>query len=445
MKMPTPNQVISRLHISYIFLFLLFCVVGITLMPPAHNVIIELYLWALSFLFYVLFIKTNVKTISVAIFLFQIISMILITWINIKYYNEPYGFGADDSLLYRSFGEEYSRQDIVPFVGMIFLTYGLDDIGYPVIVWLCFRLNSGYGSYLLLLLNTIVITWGANRLYHISRRFLPYDHSKLVMLLWGLAAFATTTACRGLKENFMAFVIIYFFYFLLRFQDKATIKNTLLVIVFVILTFFFRLATGYAVVLCFLATIVFKFKFVRNNIKTISLFVVIITAMVLPTILVTLARQRGMNDDVFAMQTAEKTEAGGGLIAYIMNIVSSIIGPFPCFVSNNPEKLAYLTRDSLSAVFKMFASFFFWYSLVDIFKRKVVPMFSMAIFVLINVLMLIIAFYGLHMRLQWPHMPLFIILSLWGYIRYKEKNKSNFIFVGYLVFSFLIVFFYNIR
>ena len=128
-----------------------------------------------------------------------------------------------------------------------------------------------------------------------------------------------------------------------------------------------------------------------------------------------------------------------------MNIVSSIIGPFPCFVSNNPEKLAYLTRDSLSAVFKMFASFFFWYSLVDIFKRKVVPMFSMAIFVLINVLMLIIAFYGLHMRLQWPHMPFFIILSLWGYIRYKEKNKSNFIFVGYLVFSFLIVFFYNIR
>ena len=445
MKIFTPAQVVNKLYQSYIFLFLLFCVVGFMIMPPAHNIAIELYLWALGFLFCTIFLKSGIRSTCFAIFFFQIISMMLITWINIEYYKEPYGFGADDSLLYRSFGEDYASLNFVSFVGMLFLTAHVDDLGYPSIVWFCYRLSYEFGSYLLLTLNAIVIMWGAYSLYYIARRFLPNNYSKLVMLLWGFSAFATTTACRGLKENFMAFVIIEFFYFLLKFQDRASLKNILFVIVFIVFTFFFRLATGYSVILCFIATIAFRFKFIRDNIKTIIIFAAIFTAMILPTLLVTLARQRGMNDDVFAVQTAEKTEAGGGVVVYVMNIISSIIGPFPCFVSNNPDKLAYLTRDSLAAVIKIGISFFFWYSICDIYKRRIIPMFSMAMFVLINILMLIIAFYGLHMRFQWPHMPFFLILSAWGLIRFHEKKKTSTILIGYLLISFVLTFFYNIR
>lgn len=441
----SPSQILKKLYFIYFVLFIIFGIVGITLMPPIQNVVIEIYLWIFSFLFCYQLYKSRPNAITVAIFLFQVISMMLITWINIEYYKEPYGFGADDALSYRSFGEDYGTRDFISFAAALYLLNDIDDFGYPTIVWLCYKASYEYGSWLVIVLNAIVIALGSGRLYQIALRFLPHNYSKLVMVLWGFSVFATTTACEGLKENFMVFVIINYFYYLLQFQDKASIKNTVLTVLFILLTFCFRLATGYSVILCFLVTSILKLKFVRNKIKMLSLIGVGAAVVFLPTVLVLLAGQRGMDPDVFATQSAEKSEAGGGFVVYVMNIISSLIGPFPCFVSKDPEKLNYITRYSLLPTIKMVISFFFYYSLFEIYKKKITTMFPMAIFVLINILMLIIAFFGLHVRFQWPHMPFFFIMSIWGYIKFIDNRGKRKLYVGYLLFVFALIFLYNIR
>ncbi len=430
---------------GYIILFLVTGILGFSNLPPMYNLLIGLYIWSLSFFLSVYFFHKSIYNTTIGIFIYQCLSILLITAINIEFYNEPYGYNPIDALSYRYYGEAYGGKDFFSYVVAFFFTNDLDDFGYSTLVWFCYHLFDKFGAWIILILNAFVIAVSSKRLYEISILYIDRGYSKLVMMIWGFSAFATTTACEGLKENFMVFTIISFFYYLSRFQIKKTLFGIFPILLYIGLVFCFRLATGYAALLCFLIYIFLNCTKVKNNIRVITWLGLAIAIVAFPSVMQVLIQQRGLGEDTFSSQSAEQAESIGGMIGYIINVVSSLIGPFPCFISSDSEKLNYLTRYSLTPFFKMILSYFFYYGLLEIYKKKVVQMYPMAIFVLINILMIIIAFFGLHVRYQWIHMPLFIMISIWGYNQYCLKQGNTMLFFVYGFMCIILIMFYNIR
>ena len=140
-----------------------------------------------------------------------------------------------------------------------------------------------------------------------------------------------------------------------------------------------------------------------------------------------------------------KAEGVGGTIGYIVNALSSFIGPIPCFISYDTEKLQYLTKYSFTPYIKILTSFFFYYAFIEIIKKRSFKLMPMCLYSVLNILVLIVAFFGLHVRMHWPHIPLYLIITYWGYKKYSETPHKIPWYPLSLCFVLLLIFFYNFR
>ena len=121
-----------------------------------------------------------------------------------------------------------------------------------------------------------------------------------------------------------------------------------------------------------------------------------------------------------------KTEATGGAIGAVTNVVAALIGPFVSIVSTSIGKANYITLDSFGTMIKMMLSLGFVYGLYKIFRDKVVSLFPIALFVVLHIVMLIFTFYTLHVRFQWPHMPFVFLIAIYGLKRMQDSKLQKF-------------------
>ena len=154
--------------------------------------------------------------------------------------------------------------------------------------------------------------------------------------------------------------------------------------------------------------------------------------------------QRGYDyESVSSMQEA-RTEATGGAVARVTNVVAGFVGPIPNFVADDYFKRTYITRYSFTPFFKMIISFFFLYGFIALVKKKRTVLFPFYVFILLNIIMMIFTFYTLHDRYHWPAIPLFFIVSAWGYQEYIGLHRSKF-YTCYSLGVILLILLFNLR
>ncbi len=415
--------------------------------PPLHNAALQLGKWATGLFISLYALKKSISTITAWVFFFQLVFILISTWVNAEYYNDLLGFNPQDADFYRSCGEDYgdkSFQTFIVWLAMVFPT--MDDWGFPTIMWLVYKVfGVSWAPWAIRILNAAVIAWGASRLFKLSCLFLGKEESKVVALLWGLMPFAIHAGANGTKENFFVFFIISFFYFLYKCSDKKTFGSVLCLILYCGLLFLFRLATGYAAILCIITLYLLRKKGIQKNFAFLFTVVVALAVVLFPIVLKVIIQQRGYESDFFGDRNDAKAEAVGGVIGFAVNAISSFIGPIPCYISGSEDNLQFLTKYSFTPLVKILTSFFFYYAFIDIIKKKRFNLMPMCVFSVINILILIIAFFGLHVRMHWPHMPLFLIVAYWGYKKYNETKHKIPWYPLYLGFAFLLIVFYNFR
>ena len=114
-------------------------------MPPIHNAFLEVFMWLLGFLISLKTVNSTKKNIVLGVFIFQCLSVIIMSLINIKYYDEVLGGNAVDALLYRDFGESYGHLGLFQFlISLLALDTGFDDLGFPTIIWFAYHYFSSY-------------------------------------------------------------------------------------------------------------------------------------------------------------------------------------------------------------------------------------------------------------------------------------------------------------
>ena len=88
-------------------------------------------------------------------------------------------------------------------------------------------------------------------------------------------------------------------------------------------------------------------------------------------------------------------------------------------------------------------SFGYLYTLYYAIRNKVLELIPIIMIIIFNSLMLIVLFYTLHDRYQWPQYPLVLLLAIYGFERYKKSNGKWFKYYCYLVILFIMIF--NLR
>lgn len=437
----TRKYIVRKSFCLYLLVLTFFYIVENSYFPAWYDAFMQVFMLLMG-LTVIVIVKGYYKRIFLAIFLFQLLCSFIMIGVNYEIYGDIYGYNPIDADQYRNYGKIFQSNDFHQAIDYLRYNNGIDDFGYPLIIFFAKKICGDYFLLFVIFLNALVVAIGSSFLYKLSSCFLSMHHSIITALVWGIMPFAVYTTAAGLKENFFVFFIILSIYYLYKYIVHKHLYLLCLFFLFTLFTFLFRLVVGYAIVLSFLSYIVFSNKFVIKYYKLSLVFIGFVIFFSFGVIADFVINQRGYEYEVLETIATERT---GGIVGTIINNVAGFIGPIPNFVATDIEKLSYITRYSFTPFLKMMISFYFWYAVYYILKNKKVILIPMLVLYVVNISMLIFTYYTLHDRYQWPHIPMFLLLSAYGYMKSQQVYNIKRWYSYYLSVVLLIIIVFNFR
>lgn len=397
-------------------------------------------------LFSLLYDKQSISKTILIVVIFQLICCFGLRFFNIDYFNNPLGYRPVDAVLYHRYGShvELSLFGFIKYLNV--LEVRLDDMGFPLIVYLVYYLSGDpvIGIHLLVLFNVIAISISSYYVYKISNLFFEKDVSCFIAFFWGTELYAVYTASVGLKENFMVMFIVIAIYYIILVNRRMFIKNIICAVLFSLPLLLFRSSVFYMLIGVLLFILALRLPIVKQYFYVYILLITIIASLYYYQIINELAMQQGYSNEFLEILIDRKVRHQGNL-TFIMNYLASVVGPIPNLISDDTVKRNFITLYSYSSLCKVFYSFFFIYGVYEIFKKKHYELIGVFIFWLLDTVMLLFTLFAQHDRYQWPHIPFTIILAIYGLKCWKENRHMLKWDRWYIVAAFLLIIVFNLR
>lgn len=441
---------LRRIYVFYILCFLIISLLKKDFLPSMEILSIQLLLFfilVLTTFFYLP--NTSINKILKGVFTYQLLTSIILRVFNILNFQNPLGYRPNDALFYHNLGIKFANQDTSSLFAYIdILGFQNDDKGFPFIVRLIYSIfGMMYGIQALLIFNIFVVTISVYFLYKLALNFISEKYACYISFIWGVLPFSVYTSSVGLKENILSLIIVASMYFLYKCQTSFSFSNITLFLFFSIMTLYFRTALFYMLLGSFLFMILIKYSYIiRRYIKIFIIVFGIISMSSLPLLVDKIGSDRGgVSYETITNGTKEIHEKNGkGLIPQATVFIAAVIGPFPSFVST-PEKNNYITLYNFTAFYKMIISFFFLCAIYWIYKFNITKFYPLLLFTIMHMLMLILTSYSLHDRYQWPHIPCFLIIAIWGMHGWYTKSRKSKMYNYYILFVLLLIVVFNCR
>ncbi len=387
----------------------------------------------------------------------SLLCLFLIVWIigfrvfNIVHYGNPLGFDPIDSLFYHDIGSRFAQSNL-PLGSLPHFLYlntqGLDDWGFSGLVAIFYRIfGVDWGITALALCNVPCITISAYLLYLFARKFTTETNARTLCLLWAVLPFGLYTAGVGLKENYMVLLVIAAIYYMYAFKEHPNLKAFILFWLFAASLLLFRTAIFFMLAATFGFTLLTLSHSFSRKINLWIIVFIVLAIIFFATAIDFIAGIRGnVNLESIEDKRANLIESQNQLIVILTNLAAIFIGPFPSIISD-PVKVNYITLYSFGSFIKMMLSFYYLYGILYIIKHKIAYFYPLLIYIALHSLMLVITFYSLHDRFQWPQYPFVLLLSLFGFKAYWEhrKKKRHILPAVYSCIMLLLILVYNLR
>lgn len=399
--------------------------------PPRGNTVFQvLTTVAIVIMSYALLSRTvSHRTLLCGLLIFQIMATLALRDYNYMQWGNYLGANPVDAAVYDEIATHLAHTDGSLGSQLKAMDAYMDDLGFIAIISFVYSVfGPTLGMHVLALLNCFVVVVSAHLLYRLAL-MLSFDYTDATFLcfLWGVMPFSIYTACAGLKENFMLLCIIAAVYHIYKCAECCNLKQFVLAGLCIASLFFFRTAVGIILILTFVMALAVRFQFIYKHITLWIVIVLIAAALLFNEFVIYSYTMRGGGDvERFMGMRDQKTEAAGGFIGGITNIVAAFIGPFASIVATSSGKANYITLDGFGAVIKMMLSLGFIYGGYKIFRDKVLSLLPIVFFVMLHLVMLIFTFYTLHVRFQWPHMPFVFLIAIYGLKRIQSSNLQRF-------------------
>ncbi len=401
-------------------------------------------------MFSYIYSKKSIGVTCTAVFVFQLFTVVALRMFNYDYFHNPLGFNPMDAEWYDWMATQFVHRSLREFnMFLDSVDILLDDRGFNYIVLLTYKLagSPARGVNLLLFFNVIAVTVSSYFMYRLAREFVDEKNANFACFVWGTQLYSVYTAAVGLKENFMVCFVVIALYFITKLWREYSLRNVILALLFASSALLFRTALFYILIMGFLTVTAVKFPFIRRYIIFFMVLGLVFTLYYLRQAAQEVSEIRGhaIDQETYETLVAGKMERSGSFSAMV-NYISALIGPFPNIVAAG-DKANYITLFSFSSFCKTFYAFFFVYSLYLVIKNKVVKFVPLMVFWGLDILMLILTFYTLHDRYHWPHVPIVVLMSVWGGEQWMTKKPKNakLIYNAYMVALFLILVMFNYR
>lgn len=430
----------------YLLFLLLFFFTQKSRIPDSSIVLMQILGMGILVLFSLLYDKQSISKTILMVVIFQLICCFGLRFFNIDYFNNPLGYRPVDAVLYHRYGShvELSLFGFIKYLNV--LEVRLDDMGFPLIVYLVYYFSGDpvIGIHLLVLFNVIAISISSYYIYKISNLFFEKDLSCFIAFFWGTELYAVYTASVGLKENFMVMFIVIAIYYIILVNRRMFLKNIICAVLFSLPLLLFRSSVFYMLIGVLLFILALRLPIVKQYFYVYILLITLIASLYYYQIINELAMQQGYSNEFLEILIDRKVRHQGNL-TFIMNYLASVVGPIPNLISDDTVKRNFITLYSYSSLCKVFYSFFFVYGVYEIFKKKHYELIGVFIFWLLDTVMLLFTLFAQHDRYQWPHIPFTIILAVYGLTCWKENRHMLKWDRWYIVAAFLIIIVFNLR
>lgn len=305
--------------------------------------------------------------------------------------------------------------------------------------------GSHIGFHLLPFFSIIPILTGGYLLMKICKMYVADEQlSMFLYFVWCTMTYSAYNCSVGLKENYMVCLVITSVYFLCRCTHVLSLPNIAFFALFASSLLLFRTALCYMLFASLLAVMAMKLELFGRRFIFWFVLAVVASILLFSTIVDYIGDIRGGTTSEGVRQTYQRKMSLGGFFAPVLNIIVTLVGPIPSFVSD-PVKVKYMTLFSFSSTLKLILSFGYLYSVYYAFKHKLLNLMPIIIFVFLHSLMIWSMFYSLHDRYQWPQYPFVLFLSLYGLKKFHRDYPGMTIYKCYCVFAMLCIFFFNFR
>ena len=442
----------SEMAIYYFLALIFFGVMQLQKIPalPVFMMQIVLVFWVI--LFAQLFSRKSIGVTCSVVFIFQMFAMVAFRVFHYEHFSNPLGFNPLDAEFYNSIATNFchaSVHELNLFLNSMDIM--LDDRGFIYLLYAIYKLagTPERGVNLAIFFNAVAVTISAYYMYKAAREYVSEGNACFAAFVWGTQLFAVYTAACGLKENFMVLFILASLYYISKLWKEFNVQNVAAAVFFAAFALLFRMAIFYMLLASILCIVAVRFPLIRRYVVFFLVVGMVFTLFYFKKAFEEMTAIRGDGEalqyDVYENMVSEKMSRTGAFAA-IVNYISAAIGPFPNIVSAG-EKANYITTYSFSSFCKTFYAFYFLYGFYLIIKNKVLKLIPLIVFWGFEILMLIITFYTLHDRYHWPHVPIVILISVWGAEQWLQRpsKRSGIMRRIYLVSLFVILIMFNYR
>ena len=256
-------------------------------------------------------------------------------------------------------------------------------------------------------------------LFRIGRHYMPEAYAFVGAMAYGTSSYLIMFHCTFLKESLFVFLVICTLYHLCRGIHQENSHAYPFAILFLFLLFFFRPAVAAFIIISFAVYIA-----VKQHGSALSFFFYL---AVIVGLVISLKYMMDMADR-YSTSYDEKTELSGNAKAYsggfnvFVNLFGGFFGPFPTLFTKHETGPSTIQFYGAGLTYRLFMIFPFLGGLYLILKNRVIELFPITIFVLVEMLATGMIAASLELRKVMPHIPLTYIVSFYGLSKWEESK-----------------------
>lgn len=446
----TQNKITQAVSVS-VFGYLGLLALGFIMAPwklPELGLLFSQVGIVLSFFFvYKYSINLKEKDIKTNIFLFQSFWVIFSYIFYISAYGTPLGYMAADAYVYNKYAIIAQDLNLSEFLEKLKVekNFNYSDWGFFVFLKYIYIL-PGWDIFNMKIINILLNYGSVLIVYKISKWITTPFLSKNILILCGLSPITIYFSSTGLKEVLFLFIVVLAFYLVYKYVVYRKAVDLLAGAAIAILIIFFRplvfmfFVSGWAVYFFFSSK--GQNKIVYQILM--SLFFVVMAIFIyrmlqdeiqyyLQLDTESLAGDRYNSDSI---GTVESTQFS------LINRIAGFFGPLPTILQLGGKDIEI--SQSMGVIFKAILSIFNIYCIIIVVFKRVKLLYPIAVFIFLNVLMMVFSSSSLDMRIHYPYYFLFIITSVLG-LRQMVLDRRYWIAIWYYVGIIAAAFLWNQR
>lgn len=399
--------------------------------------------WLLGYCFAAGFgFKLSLNASIVFIILYQVISVFLLYSYYVFVIEDPLGINPVDAVFYHVMAINSSEVGFYDSIRLLLATHDVGDLGFTQVARLVYML-PGEPIINMKLFNIACHVLSSIYLFKVAKIIgFSKAGAKVVFVLFALNPASVYFNASGLKEPFFQLLVISSVYQSYRGVIRKKVASSILALVLITATGFFRTTFPLLILLAFLVYLYISAQGARSRMVYRSFIIVCLPLLVYLVFgFVGDSLIYNLNRDYSAVHSYRLGKENVGFIDYVALFLSGFLGP--------PPSLSYDVSDESSLIktvphfIKMIFSVFFCVSLGSIIRERDFRYYPLIVITVSNILIFVISAASFDIRYFIPTMPMLYLIALRSLSWRDYRFGWSFIMMCFL--SFALTAAYNIR